>query len=286
MLTLVRRIFLLLALTAWVTSALAQAQQEVVPEQQKHAIERGEDGWFWYKDPKLAPKQKPAQVASAPEEPASAPKHPALVKMEALQKELNDSIQIAIMEPTEENMKHFLAVWYEVRKKSSDFADIGRTIAWANPQFSATLNGGRPTSPIATRIHDQERASLADQRIRWLAQTHGIFFVFRSDCKYCHEFAPILREFQQKYGFKVLPISLDGVGLPEYPDARPDNGMVARVIKDMKIPPGEFRTPFTALVRPAMRELMPIGFGLMSGTELVERIDKVVEIRDAQVAKK
>lgn len=256
--------------------------------EQRHAIDRGQEGWFWYKDPKQAKKPTPeaAQAPTPATEKASAPKHPALAAHEALQKELTESMQIAVMEPTEENMKHFLAVWYEVRKKSSDFADIGRTVAWANPQFSRVLDGGRPTNPVAMRVHDQEKTNVAEQRVVSLAKTHGIFFVFRSDCKYCHAFAPILREFQEKYGFKVLPISLDGQGLPEYPDAKQDNGMVARLIADMRLKPGEFRTPFTALVRPEKRELMPLGFGVMSGQELVERIDKVVEIRSSQVAQK
>jgi conjugal transfer pilus assembly protein TraF len=257
-------------------------------EVEQHAVERGQEGWFWYKDPIQIKRPSPEASQAAPPaaEQPSVPKHPALIAHEALQRELNESMQIAVMAPTEENMKHFLAVWYEVRKKSSEFADIGRTVAWANPQFSRVLDGGRPTNPVAMRVHDQEKTNVAEQRVVALAKTHGIFFVFRSDCKYCHAFAPILRDFQEKYGFKVLPISLDGQGLPEYPDAKQDNGMVSRLIADMRLKPGEFRTPFTALVRPAQRELMPLGFGVMSGQELVERIDKVVEVRTSQAVKR
>ena len=260
------------------------ANDEVEP---RHAIDRGQEGWFWYKDPKQVrkPAADEAKALAPAAAQASAPKHPAIVAHEALQKELSESLQIATMEPTEENMRRFLSAWHEVRKRSSDFADIGRTVAWANPQFSRALDGGRPTNPVAMRVHDQEKEAVAETRVASLAQTHGIFFVFRSDCKYCHAFAPILQEFQKKHGFKVLPISLDGRGLPEYPDAKQDNGMVARLIADMHLKPGEFRTPFTALVRPEKRELMPLGFGLMSADELVDRIDKVVEVRSAQVAK-
>lgn len=263
----------------------AHASTDADEVEPRHAINRGQEGWFWYKDPREVrkPKQVPAPPAA---EPASAPKHPALLAHEALQRELTESLQIATMEPTEENIKRFLQAWYGARKRASDFSDIGRSVAWANPQFSRVLNGGRPTNPVAMRVHDEEKSSVAEQRVVSLAKTHGIFFVFRSDCKYCHAFAPILRQFQKKYGFKVLPISLDGKGLPEYPDAKQDNGMVARLIEDMKLKPGEFRTPFTALVRPEQRELMPLGFGVMSGEELVERIDKVVEVRSAQATKK
>lgn len=263
----------------------AHASTDADEVEPRHAINRGQEGWFWYKDPREVrkPKQVPAPPAA---EPASAPKHPALLAHEALQRELTESLQIATMEPTEENIKRFLQAWHDARKRSSDFADIGRSVAWANPQFSRVLDGGRPTNPVAMRVFDQDKSSVAERRVAALSKTHGIFFVFRSDCKYCHAFAPVLKEFQEKYGFKVLPISLDGMGLPQYPDAKQDNGMVARLIADMRLKPGEFRTPFTALVRPDQRELMPLGFGVMSGDELVERIDKIVEIRTTQAGKK
>jgi len=88
--------------------------------------------------------------------------------------------------------------------------------------------------------------------------------VFRSDCPFCHRFAPILKRFEQDFGMKVLAVSLDGGILPEYPDARADNGIAARL--------NASSVPALYLTVPATREIQPVGFGLMSGSDLLERI--------------
>jgi conjugal transfer pilus assembly protein TraF len=263
----------------------AVSQDEPQEEPSKHAVERYKDGWFWYKDPKAVAKPK-KQEADRKSDPQSA-KHPALLAHEALQKELTESLQIATMDPTEENIGRFLGAWYEARKKSSEFADFARTFSWANPQYSRILStNGRPSNLMAIRVHDAEKLGTAKKRVAALAKTHGLFFVFKSDCPYCHTFSPVLKEFQARYGFKVLPISLDGPGIQNFPAPQQDNGTVAQIVAQMGIPASEFKTPFIALVRPEKRELMPIGFGVMSEDEIVERIDKIVDVQAERAAQK
>lgn len=62
----------------------------------------------------------------------------------------------------------------------------------------------------------------------------------------------------------VLAVSMDGGTLPEYPNARPDNGIATRL--------NARSVPALYLTNPSRREIRPIGFGLMSDTELLERI--------------
>ena len=88
--------------------------------------------------------------------------------------------------------------------------------------------------------------------------------MFRSDCPFCHRFAPILKRFEQEFGMTVLAVSLDGAALPEYPNAQPDNGTALRL--------NPSAGPAVYLTVPSTREIQPVGFGLMSLSELVERI--------------
>ena len=62
---------------------------------------------------------------------------------------------------------------------------------------------------------------------------------------------------------------MDGGTLPEYPNARSDNGIAARL--DAKAVPALY------LTAPATREIRPVGFGVMSMTDLVERIATLAE---------
>ena len=61
----------------------------------------------------------------------------------------------------------------------------------------------------------------------------------------------------------VLAVSMDGGTLPEYPEARPDNGIATRLAARS--------VPALYLTNPSKREIRPIGFGLMSDAELLER---------------
>ena len=62
----------------------------------------------------------------------------------------------------------------------------------------------------------------------------------------------------------VLSVSLDGGTLPDYPDAHPDNGIAARL--------NPSAVPALYLTAPARREIRPVGFGLMSMSDLLERV--------------
>jgi conjugal transfer pilus assembly protein TraF len=66
------------------------------------------------------------------------------------------------------------------------------------------------------------------------------------------------------YGIEVLPVSLDGGGLPEFPSPRVD----ARVAAEL----GVETVPSVFLVDPAGRNVIPVGSGVMSVDELAERI--------------
>src|SRR5262249_7399030 len=94
-----------------------------------------------------------------------------------------------------------------------------------------------------------------------------LFFFFRGDCPYCHAYAPILRAFQDRYGIGVVAVSLDGGALPEYRAPRMDNG-VAR-------PPHLSPGAAALLSPPPPGESTPIGFGVLSEAELLERISLV-----------
>ena len=91
-----------------------------------------------------------------------------------------------------------------------------------------------------------------------------LFFFYRSDCPYCHAFAPTLAAFQARHGIQVVAISVDGGPLPSFPNARPDNG-IATALKVSQVPAVFLAQPFTG-------RITPIGFGVLSESQLLERL--------------
>ena len=211
------------------------------------------EGWFWYRDP-VPPKTRPPSSTKAPKD---------LNDFETLQRRLEDLKRVAVMNPTDTNMLAYMRLQRMVMDKSQVFADRWQRLVWSAPDLDYGLSG-RPTNAMAINVFDDQQRDRDAQTVRSLATTHGLIFVFRGDCPFCHRFAPILKRFEQDYGMTVLAISLDGGTLPEYPDARPDNGMAARL--------NATAVPALYLTAPARREIRPVGFGLMSMSDLLERV--------------
>ena len=217
---------------------------------------RKREGWFWYRDPPAS--VKPPKAAPPP---PSRPQE--LVEFEAMQQRLDELKRVAVMNPTDTNLVAYMRYQRFVMNKSEVFAERWQRLVWTVPELDYGLTG-RPTNAMAIGAFDEQQQARQGQVVRNLASTHGLLFIFRSDCPYCHRFAPILKRFEQEFGMTVFPVSLDGRGLPEYPNPQMDNGIAARLNASM--------VPALYLTAPSKRQIRPVGFGVMALTELLERI--------------
>ena len=216
----------------------------------------------WYCDKQDQEDTKKTEAKQPP--PPSKPKSIREAKtIEELKKELQRLLDVANMNPTEENVKAYMDAAYYMANKASKFSDVWRRVLWASPELDYSLNH-RPTNNVGIRTYDSERKTNERSTIADLSRTHGLFFFFRSDCPYCHQMAPILRFFQQEYGIEVFPVSLDGKGIPDFPRPARDNGMATRL--------GINTVPAVFLASKTSGNVMPVAFGIVPASELAERI--------------
>lgn len=181
---------------------------------------------------------------------------------EELRKELKIREDIAVMNPTEQNMKNYLEAWHLVMDKGTVFTDQWRRVVWANPQFDYSTR--QPSNNSAIRVNNQLKEENRSSYLREIAKEHGLIFFFRSDCPYCHQYAPTLKMLSEMYGVEVLAVSIDGGGLPDFPNYR-DGRAVAQKW-------GIEKVPATFIASKKTGEHAPIGFGVMSLQEVIERI--------------
>ena len=225
-------------------------------------------GWHFYEEPTSEEQERPAPpdktVPSAPQaEPLRAPE---LVEFERLQKTLEEYRNIAIMQPTEANVRRYMELESRVVARASYFADVAQRVAWATPELDPTLQG-RPVNAKALEFFEQNELADRSRAIAELGRDHVLFFFYRSDCPYCHAFAPTLEAFQARHGIQIVAISIDGGPMPGFPNARPDNG-IATTLKVTQVPAVFLAQPFTG-------RITPIGFGVLSEAQLLERISTV-----------
>lgn len=224
-------------------------------------------GWHFYEDP--PPEALPPIAPKAPATPASPespPRPPELVEFERLQKTLENLRNIAIMRPTEANVRRYMELEMRVVSRASYFADVAQRVAWATPELDPTLQG-RPVNAQASEVFDQRQRADRAESVAALGRDRVLIFFFRSDCPYCHTFAPTLHAFGTRYGIQVVAVSVDGGPMPGFPSARADNG-IATALQVTQV-------PAVFLAQPATGKISPIGFGVLSESQLLERITTV-----------
>lgn len=217
--------------------------------------------WNWYCDD-MPEQAAPAAAAPKPEEKNARIELKDIKKAEQLRAELKRREDIAVMDPSESNIKDYLEAWQMTQEKGAVFADQWRRVVWTNPELDYTIK--RPVNNVAIRTYDQGRDASEGMQLRDLAKEHGLLFFFRSDCPYCHQLAPTLKQLSRLYGIDILPVSMDGRGLPDFPNPSVDQGQ-SRALKITAVPALFIGSKKTA-------DVAPIGFGLLSQAEIVNRI--------------
>lgn len=247
---------------ALLTASLSALAQDAPPPFWSEAWR----GWHFYEEPETADPRPSTSVPRPSPTTSHAPRRtvpPELAEFERLQQTLEEARKVAIVKPTEVNVRRYMELEAEVVARASTFADVAQRVAWSNPHLDPTLQG-RPVNARALEVFEQQRTTDRTRQIAELGREHVLLFFFRSDCPYCHALAPTLLEFQSRYGLRVEAVSIDGGTLPGFASARRDNG-IASALQVKQVPAIYLAQPFTGTIT-------PIGFGVLSEAQLVERI--------------
>ncbi|WP_132706209.1 conjugal transfer protein TraF [Pseudomonas aeruginosa] len=248
------------------------------------------DGWFWYKEPPEPPKEKkkkkeeppptpplPKPIEQAkPVEPApAAPQGPQVFSVAWLQKNLPKYRNIAIDNPTEENVQRYYYMQRMMMDKANKFAEVSSTVIMKDPFLDE--DSRRPVATYAAMAMNREVGAKAEKVLKDLSKQVGLFFFFSSDCMLCSEQAGVLQALTYKTGIQVIPVSMDGGPLSNgmYPDYRVDQGQA----KAMNI----YQAPALALAIPPDKTEI-VGYGAVTLDVLQNRI--FMAARDAGVISK
>ncbi len=147
--------------------------------------------------------------------------------------------------------------------KSTRFAAATQRAVQLDPFLDEVTQ--RPTATFAANLVNRRSGDRRDAVLTGIAKQAGVLFFFRSDCPYCEAQAPLLQILAARYGFPVLPVSLDGAPLPggQFPGYRRDSGQAQGL--------GVVSTPALFLVRPP-GDIVPLSQGLISLAQLQERL--------------
>lgn len=226
-------------------------------------FQRKSEGWHWYQDPpcdeKIEEKNKPSYPISSPTQ-----------QIERQRKELETKLHTAIIEPTEENLIAYITAQKALMDQSQKFSEMWKQVVMTTPSLDETLI--HPVDQNARHLYYTAHHQHIEKQIKKLAVEYGLFFFFRKNCAYCHHFAPIVKRFAQKYGWSVLGISLDGGTLPEFPNAKQNNGIAERLQIS--------HVPALVALHPKTGQLIPLAYGLVSESEIEQRVELLTRLSE------
>lgn len=225
-------------------------------------FERHAEGWHWYQSlsDNIVEKNEQDTDPTSPQTPTQA--------IENQKKELETKLHAAIIEPTREKIIAYIVAQKALMDQSQKFSEAWKQVVMTTPSLDETIH--YPVDQNARHIYYEEKHKQLSQSIKALAQEYGLFFFFRKNCPYCHHFAPVVKRFAQKYGWSVLAISMDGGKLPEFPEAKRNNGIAERL--------QVLHVPALIAVHPKTGKLIPLAYGMVSESEIEKRVDILTRI--------
>lgn len=219
-------------------------------------------GWHWYEHfPNAKEAQQNAENNISP-----------TGQIMALRKDVEDKLHAALTKPTEANLIAYIKAQEKIGAKSEFFAHQWQRVIMTHPELDYSLK--HPHSYNALHIYRAQEAAAKKAKIQKLVKTHGLLFFFRGDCKYCQGFASVVKSFAQKYNWSVLAIQIGEVGLPEFPQAQRDNGIVSNM--------GIAHVPALIAIDPRNNKMLPLAYGYTSEDEIENRVNLLVEHLDRE----
>ena len=224
----------------------------------------------WYCEEVEVPTPEPEPLVKKEEAPTPPPapekketKEPEIAEFANIQERLQELLQIAYVNPTDENLYNYIEYQNNVTNKAAVFADKWKRVQWLQPELDYSQRF--PTAGMAKAVNQKMLNENQDFNLKHLKDVgYGIFFFYRSDCQYCHQMKYPLDLLAKKTEMEVLSISLDGVLLDKFPNSTKDTGQAERL--------GVTQTPTIMLVNTKTRDIQPISTGWTSLQELEKRI--------------
>lgn len=227
---------------------------------------KDQSGWLWYKH---TPKKSVLKPQLKKDENKKGKESPSLNYREQAKKvrENFEEVQAkAVLNPTIENVTAFQKAQNTVLNQAEVFQKM--------LMLAAMLENGKEAllaSPDGRKIYQERQLQDLDFDIKNMSKQFGLFFLVKEECPYCHQFAPVIKGFLDKYPFDIKVISKKGLPLGNgLPRAVPDNGTI-----DKLNPEGIF--PLLLLVNPHTREVIPVARGLINEEQLNENFRVVIQ---------
>ena len=267
---------LVLALLTFLPAAGAIAQNTIKQHIDPY-YQDAERGWYWYEQLPEEEKEKfiekiaketptviPHSETKTEKSSSRAPKDKPLSNA-WFRANFQTYIDAAIDNPYDkEAMRTYLYLEKFMRDRATAFGYERQKAVYNDPFLDATSK--RPTANFGMRTMTRAANGNRDALLKSIGKDSGLFFFYRSDCRYCEQEAPLIRGLEREFGFEIKPISLDGKPLAnsKWAGFQTNQGQAERL--------GVRQVPAVYLFNPKTNAIELVSQGLQSLPQLKKRV--------------
>jgi len=220
------------------------------------------EGWFWYHDHLIYKTHHDKTKLNALTIQSQIAKiktiHDPIVRVKAIQHLMLEAKDRMVLKPTLANVQTFIALQQQITNRATTLRKSWQEVLLNQPQLDYSLK--HPTSNWAKQLYNRSENKRESALIENFSKTHGLFFFYRGSCPHCRHFAPVLKDFATRYHLNIIPVSLDGGILPEFPHSRFNQGQAERL--HVSVVPALFA------INPRSHEVISLGAGDRAEDEL------------------
>ncbi|MEL6860349.1 MAG: conjugal transfer protein TraF [Pseudomonadota bacterium] len=168
-----------------------------------------------------------------------------------------------VLDPTPENVETYMRLQKRWVDNSAFMTSQWKRVVWANPDLDPSVEW--PTSQLGRQTEQEIERAAEKASIDAVKDRYGIFYFGAGDCDFCAVYEQILAGFADRHGVTILPVSTDGKPLKGFEAYQVDTGQrVSMGIADV--------TPALALFDSETGDVIPVGYGMLTISELEYRI--------------
>ncbi|GAB6075187.1 conjugal transfer protein TraF [Desulfurobacterium crinifex] len=180
-------------------------------------------------------------------------------------------VERALYKPNIADYETILLIQNYAMRKSVAYTVALQKVLREHPEWNPAVS--HPPSTFGRRVDFWAREEKISKMLRKWKDKAGLYFFFEENCAFCRAQAPILKRFQNFFGWKVLALSDSGGCLKEFPDCSLDYGHLAEKLGVSVFPAIFLGIPNFKDGKPLIQ---PVSYGLITLDSLKKTIYEIL----------
>ena len=203
-----------------------------------------------------------------------------LTTLATLQAEVTARLEKAVMTPTKETLTDYLEANTFLLEKSERFATTWQQTLWSHPEYDHTVKN--PGANFAQVLLKEKKADEKADQLQKFAQDWALVFVVQAGCPFCDAMAGIAAYLKETTPIETLSVFIGSQHPEQWPAARPDNGIVRKLLTLSGIDSPLYATPALFMVHRTGLKAQLVATGALSADALTDRLITLATLKDSE----